>query len=175
MSDGEPYGGALGAFPYAFRTSDSWALRAYAVVAALAALATVVLFVFSLVGIVATTANSTASVTIVRAFVLLLMLGVLAPTVAPVLLVARRHRLDRPAHPRYDSALAASGFAFLASVYVGLVVSTPPAMQQSVSGPLAPVVGWLYALPALAGVVPPLSAAAAIWLAHRTMLSAGEG
>jgi hypothetical protein len=174
MSDGEPYGGALGAFPYAVRASDSWALRTYAVVAALAALATVALFVFSLVGIVATTANQTASVTIVRAFVLVLMLGVLAPTVAPVLLVARRHRLGLPAHHRYDAALAASGFAFLASLYVGLVVSTPPAMQQSVSGPLAPVVEGLYALPALAGVIPPLSAAAGIWLAHRTLRSASE-
>lgn len=173
MTDGEPYGGALGAFPYAVRESDSWAFRAYAVVATLAALSIVAGFGLSLVRIVGLTLNQTASMTLVRPFVLVLMLGVLVPTVAPVLLVARRHRLALPAHPRYDAALAATGLGFLASLYVGLVVSIPPGMQQPVSGPLAPAVEWLYALPALAGAVPPLAAAAGIWLAHRTLRSAG--
>lgn len=174
MSDGEPYGGALGAFPYALRESDSWALRVYAVVAAVGAVGIVALFVLSLVGVVASTTNQSASVTLVRAFVLLLMLAVLVPTVAPVLLVARRHRLGFPVHPRYDAALATAGVGFLASLYVGLVASIPPGMQQPVSGPLAPVVEWLYALPPLAGAVPPLSGAAGIWLVHRALRSAGE-
>lgn len=174
MSDGEAYGGALGAFPYAVRTSDSWAFRIYAVVAALVGLGTVFLFLLSLVGVVASTANQSASVTLVRGFILLVMLGVVVPTVAPVLLVARRHRLELPAHPHYDAALATTGVGFLASLYVGLVVSTPPGAQQSVAGPLAPVVETLYALPAPAGAVPPLAAAAGIWLAHRTLRSTAE-
>jgi hypothetical protein len=167
MSDGEPYRGALGAFPYAVRSSDSWALRAYAVVAALAAVATVALFVLSLVGVVASTANQSASVTLVRAFVLLLMLAVLVPTVAPVLLVARRHRLELPVHPRYDAALAGAGLAFLASLYVALVASIPPGMEEPVTGVLAPLVAALYALPPVAGVVPPLAVALGIWALHR--------
>jgi len=167
--DGEPYRGALGAFPYAVRSSDSWVFRVYGVLAALVALGTVVLFVASLVGIVASTAGFPASVTLVRAFVLVLMLGVLVPLVAPVLLVARRHRLGRAVDPRYDGALAAGGFVFLASLYVGLLASVPPDMQRPPTGAFAPVVSVLYALPQLAGLVPPALAAALVWLLHRRL------
>lgn len=166
MSDREPYGGALGAFPYALRTSDSWTFRAYGAVAALAAVLFVAVFVFSLVGIVASTTNQTASVTIVRSFVLLLLVFVLVPTVAPVLFVARRHRLDRAVDDRYDAALAAAGFVFLAALYVGLVASVPPEMQRPPTGALAPAVAWLYGLPQLAGAGPPLAAALAILGLH---------
>lgn len=167
MSDEAAYGGALGAFPYAARTSDSWTFRAYTVVAALAAVATVLTFALSLVGIVASTANQTASVTLVRAFVLVVMLAVLVPTVAPVLLVARRHRLGRAVDPRYDRALAMGGFVFLTSLYVGLLASVPPEMHQPTTGPLAPLLETLYALPQLTGLVPPSLAAGLVWLLHR--------
>jgi len=169
VTDDDAYGGALGAFPYAARTSDSWTFRAYAVVAALAAAAAVVLFTLSLVGIVASTAFQSASVTLVRAFVLVVLLGVLVPTVAPVLLVARRHRLGRAVDPRYDAALAAAGFLFLGSLYVGLLASVPPDLQQPATGPLAPAVGALYALPQLAGPAPPVLAAALVAALHHLL------
>lgn len=167
MSDGEPYGGAIGAFPYALRTSGSLALRAYGATAAVAAVLLVAVFVLSLVGIVSSTLHQTASVTIVRSFVLLLLIFVLVPTVAPVLLVARRHRLDRAVDPRYDRALGAAGFVYLAALYVGLVATVPPSMQDPATGPAAPLVEVLYGLPQIAGVVPPLLAAISIWLVHR--------
>jgi hypothetical protein len=169
MSDGEPYGGALGAFPYAVRTSESWVFRAYGAVAAFAAGLFVFVFVLSLVGIVASTANQSASITLVRAFVLLLLVFVLVPTVAPVLLVARRHRLDRPVDPRYDGALAAAGFTYLTALYVGLVASVPADMREPPTGTFAPVVDVLYELPQVGGVVPPLLAALGIWLLHRRL------
>lgn len=154
MAD-DPYRGALGAFPYAVRASDSWAFRAYGVVAALATAGIAVLFALSLVVIVASTVRQAASVTLVRAFVLVLMLAVLVPTVAPVLLVARRHRLGRTVDPRYDGALAIAGFAFLAGLYLGLVVSAPDTLVGDRLRPL--------------GVVPPGLAALAIWLVHRRL------
>lgn len=167
MNDGEAYRGALGAFPYAARASDSWTFRAYVVVATLVAVGTVFLFVLGLVGIVASTTNQSPVVTLVRAFVLLLMLAVLLPTVAPVLLVARRHRLDRAVDPRYDRALASGGFLFLAALYVGLLVSVPPTMQTLPSGPLGPLIAVLFALPQIAGFVPPVAAVGVIWWLHR--------
>jgi hypothetical protein len=167
VSDDEPYGGALGAFPYAIRSSDSWTFRAYAATAAVVAVLLVAVFVLSLVGVVASTANQTASVTLVRAFVLLVMLLVVVPSVAPVLLVARRHRLDQPVDSRYDGALAWTGFTYHAALYVGLVASVPPDLQTAPSGPLAPLVALLYGLPRLAGHVPPLVAALGIWGVHR--------
>jgi len=155
MSDGEAYGGALGAFPYAVRASDSWAFRIYAVVAALVGLGTVAIFLLSLVGVVASTANQSASVTLARGFVLLVMLAVLVPTVAPVLLVARRHRLDLAVAPGYDRALAAAGLAFVAALYLGLVVSAPDRLVADRYRSL--------------GAVPPLLAAATIPLLHRRL------
>ena len=169
-ADGDDaYRGVLGAFPYAVRSSDSWAFRVYGVVAALVALATVAVFGLALVGIVASTANQTASVTLVRAFVVVVLLAVLVPVMAPVLLVARRHRLGRLVDPRYDGALAVGGFAFLASLYVGLLASVPRDMQDPVRGALAPLVEALYGLPQVAGLVPPALAALAIWLLHRRL------
>lgn len=169
MSDDDAYGGALGAFPYAARTSESWTFRAYAVVATLAAAAAVTLFGLSLVGIVASTAFASASVTLVRAFVLVVLIGVLVPTVAPVLLVARRHRLGRQVDPRYDAALAAAGFLFLGSLYVGLLASVPPDLQQPTGGPLSPAVTALYDLPQLAGLGPPALSAALIGALHHLL------
>lgn len=166
-SEDDAYGGALGAFPYAARASDSWTFRAYVVVAALVAVGTILLFVLGLVGIVASTTNQSPVVTLVRAFVLVVMLSVLLPTVAPVLLVARRHRLGLAVDPRYDRALASAGFLFLGALYVGLLVSVPPAMQTATSGPLEPLIAALYDLPQLAGFGPPVLAAAVIWLLHR--------
>lgn len=172
MSD-ETYGGALGAFPYAARASSSWSFRVYVGVAALVGAGSLALFLLSLVGIIASTANQTASVTLVRAFLVVVWLAVAVPVVAPVLLVARRHRLDRSVDPRYDSGLATAGYLFLAALYVGLLASVPPDMQQPATGAMAGVVEFLYGLPQIAGVVPPLLAAAHIWVLHR-VLGGGE-
>jgi hypothetical protein len=155
--DGETtaYRGALGAFPYAFRQSDSWSFRFYWVVATLVALFIVVVFALSLVGIIASTQNQPASVTLVRAFVLLVMVAVLLPVIGPVLLVARRHRLELPVDPSYDRGLAVGGMAFIAALYFGLIISAPGRM-----GPDS--LDWL-------GIVPPVLAAAAIWWIHRRL------
>lgn len=166
----DDYGGVIGAFPYAFRATDSWLCRSYVAVGGLLTVAVSVLFVAAVIGIIAgTTGGRGGSLTLSRSFVAVVGLFVVVPLVAPVLFVARRHRRDDPPDDRYDGALATTGYLFVAALYVGLVVSVPPSQQTAPTGALAPVVAALYALPQLAGLVPPLVAAALIPLCHRAL------
>lgn len=166
--DEEPYGGLLGAFPYALRTSESWLFRSYAVLGGLAAILTTLLFGLALVALLGNTVGvGGGSFSFVRAFFVFVGLLVVAPLVAPVLFVARRLRRGRP-DERFDAALGGLGFLFLASLYVAGVISTPAAQQQPPSGSvLEPIVAALYALPRLAGLVPPLVVAGAIVIVAR--------
>jgi hypothetical protein len=159
--DERAYRGLPGAFPYAVRTSDSWAFRGYAAVAAL-----VTVLVTLLLGTALTVGTAGGSLTLSRSFYVLVGLLVVIPVLAPVLLVARRHRRVG-SDVRYDRRLALAGFGFLVALYVGLVITVPPAQQTPPSGPLAPLIEVLYAVPPLAGLLPPLFAAALIALAHR--------
>jgi len=168
MADGDDaYGGILGAFPYAIRTSDSWVFKCYGVVGGLLAALVVVMFALALVALLGVTASSGGGTfTFSRAFFIVVMLSVVGPLVAPVLLVARRHRRSSSGKA-YDAAIGGAGFGFLFAVYLGLVISTPTADQSTVSGPLAPVVTTLYDLPQLAGFVPPICAVVVLWIVHR--------
>jgi uncharacterized membrane protein YuzA (DUF378 family) len=168
MADG--YRGLFGAFPYAFRQSRSLVFRTYVLVGALAAFAVTLLFGAGLVVLVAQTAAiEGGSLTLSRAFYIVVGLFVVAPLVAPVLLVARRHRRREGNDTRYDLALSLAGYLFIASLYVGLVITVPPDQQSVPPTAVAPAVETLYALPQLAGVVPPLLASAVIVVAHRLL------
>ena len=168
MADG--YRGVFGAFPYAFRQSRSLLFRSYVLIGALAALAVTVLFCAGLIVLVAQTAAvEGGSLTLSRAFYIVVGLVVVAPLVAPVLLVARRHRRSEGRDARYDFALSLAGYLFVGSLYVGLLITVPADQQTAPSGPIAPFVETLYALPQLAGVVPPLVASAVIVVAHRIL------
>jgi len=168
----DDYRGVVGAFPYAFRASDSHLFRSYVVLGGLLTVAVSLLFIAAVIGVIATTTGGRGgSLTLSRSFFAVVGLFVVVPLVAPVLFVARRHRRagDDPADGPYDAALAAAGYLFVVALYVGLVVSIPPSQQTAPTGPLAPVVAALYSLPQLAGVVPPLVAAAVILLCHRRL------
>lgn len=164
--EGEPYSGALGAFPYAFRESDSWLLRSYVVLGGLLAASVAVLFGVGLVVVVArTTGLGGGAVTFSRAFLVTVGFVLVAPLLAPVLLVARRHRRtgsDR----RYDGVLGAAGYVFVGALYLAAVVSTPANQRESVTGVLAPIVDALYGIPRLASVPLVVVAAALIGVAH---------
>lgn len=166
--DDDAYGGLFGAFPYAFRASESWLFRGYAVLGGLAALLTALLFGLALVALLGDTAGAGGgSFSFVRAFFVFVGLLVVAPLVAPVLFVARRTRRGRPDR-QFDAVLGGLGFLFIGSLYVAGVISTPAAQQQPPTGSvLEPVVVALYSLPRLAGLVPPLVVAGAIVLVAR--------
>jgi hypothetical protein len=169
MSD-RGYGGLFGAFPYAFRASDSWFFRSYVLVSAIASLGVGFLVAAGVVVLLGNTASfAGGSITLSRAFYIVVGLLVVAPILAPTLFVARRHRRGWSGDgDRYDAALALSGFVFLLSLYVGLVISIPADPTFRVSDP-GPVLETLYDLPPLAGLLPPLVAAVAIYLVHRVL------
>lgn len=170
MRDGdEPYSGLFGTFPYAFRASESLLLRSYVVLGGVLAALVAFLFGLAFVVMMVTTLGSGGGVfTFSRAFYIVVGLFVVFPLLAPVLLAARRHRrVGNDA--RYDAALAAAGYLFVLSLYVGLIVSTPGSQQETPPALLAPVVTFLYGLPRAAGLVPPLLAALLIFAVHRRL------
>jgi len=169
---GQAYGGVPGAVPYAFRRSESRLFMSYAVVGGLVALGIVVFFGMALVVAVSETLGAAGGTfTFSRAFVLFVGLLVVGPVLAPILLVARRHRRGGSTRA-YDRALAASGYLFVPALYLLLVITAPPDLREPAPAALAAVVEWLYALPPVAGVVPPLVAAAVTYLVHRRYLGA---
>lgn len=160
------YGGVFGAYPYAFRQSPSRLFQSYVVVGGLAALLIGIMFTMALVTqIAATTGTAGGTFSFVRAFFLFLGFLVVFPLMAPVLLVARRHRRTESTST-YDLSLAASGYLFLFSLFLGLIPTTPPELREDPSGLLAPLVA-LYDLPAFTGAIPPLVALAVGYLLHR--------
>lgn len=172
----DSYSGLLSAFPYAFRTSESRLFRAYAVVSGVLG----GLFAFMMLGALVVLIGNTASapggsLTLSRTFYVVVGLFVFVPLVAPVLLVARRHRRETPVRERYDAAMGAAGFAFALSVYLGVVASMPAqyrvgeelTSRPEPSGIFAPVVEALYALPPIASPLVPLAGAVVVYLAHR--------
>lgn len=161
----DDYGGLLGAFPYAFRRSDSTLFRLYAAVggalALVLSLAFAVSFVVSVANSVGLAAGGTSS--FVRSFVVLAGFLVVLPLLAPVIYVARSRR-QTGGRTRHDAALALAGFGYVLSLYLGAVVSAPPPYRDANVGPL---VEFLYGLPAPAGLIAPVTAAAFVYLAHR--------
>lgn len=176
MADG--YRGLFGAFPYAFRRSDSWLFRSYVLVGGLAAALLAFAFTLSLIRVVGATAGIPGgSLTLSRSFVVVVGLLSVAPVVAPVLLVARAHRTDRRRSTAYDALLAVGGYLFIGSLYLMAVAAMPESFvldgetvtRPPPQGPLAPVVAALYAVPSLASLLFPLVPAAFIALVHRRL------
>lgn len=189
---GESYSGVLGAFPYAFRRSDSRLFRLYVVLGGLLAAVLTVFFTFALVVTIAnTTGIGGGTITFVRSIFVLLGFLVVAPLIAPVLLVARRHRraggetrdhtegTDHADHAddvvHYDAALGAAGAGYVLSLYLGAVASMPASFEldgevttrPEPSGVTAPLVEVLYAVPEALSWTIPLAGAALVYLAHR--------
>ena len=176
MSD--DYSGVLGAFPYALRRSDSRLFRLYAAVGGLLAAALAVFFTFALIVTVASTATlSGGTITFVRSVFILFGFLVVAPLVAPVLFVARRHRRIG-GDATYDTWLGAAGVGYLVTLYCGAVASMPAEFEvggqgattrPEPSGVAAPVVEALYAVPEALSWSIPLAGAVVILLAHRRL------
>jgi len=87
-----------------------------------------------------------------------------APLLAPLLFVARRHRRGDPVKAGYDRKLAYGGFLFLISLYVGMVISAPAELRDPTESVVvgAPSTG----SPQVAGVVPPVLAALVVFAIH---------
>ncbi|MFA9518483.1 hypothetical protein ACERIT_14935 [Halopenitus sp. H-Gu1] len=164
----EAYRGAIGAFPYAFSASDSWFFRVYWVIGTLAATIVAVVVGMALVVELGRTAELTRGGLVSFSRSLFVFLGFTAagPLIAPILLVARRHRRGTTVHRLYDQAMAACGYLFLGSVYLALLISAPPAFQEPTT---SPILGALYAAHPVAGIGPPIVAFGVMALTHRRL------
>ncbi|MFB6097081.1 MAG: hypothetical protein ABEJ74_06800 [Haloferacaceae archaeon] len=162
----EEYRGALGAIPYAFRSSDSWLFRSYVVVGGLAAGLIALLIALALVVLFGQTAGfEGGTLTLSRTFYVVFGLFLFAPLIGPMLFVARRHR-RAGGSARYDRWMALAGYVFLGSLYAGAIASMPASYQQAPTGLLAPVIAALYAIPPAFAFVVPLVAAVGILAVH---------
>ncbi|MFB6093120.1 MAG: hypothetical protein ABEK02_08930 [Haloquadratum sp.] len=170
------YGGVVGAFPYAFRACESRLFKLYVVASALATGFVALVVGAALIVLIAQTSGVPGgTLTLSRAFYVVVGLLVVLPAVAPVLLVARRRRRDVETSRRYETALAAAGFFFLLSVYLGLVASMPATFaldgetvtRPEPSGLFAPVIALCYAIPPALSWLVPLVGAALVAAAHR--------
>jgi hypothetical protein len=160
----DSYRGVFGAIPYAIRHTDSWTMRVYGVVGALTAglIATVV--TLALVVWMAETADVQGGTFLFsRSLYVIAGFAAVAPLLAPLLFVARRHRRGDRVKAGYDRKLAYGGFLFLLSLYAGLVISAPAELRDPTE---SVVVNALYALPRLAGFVPPVAAALLVFATH---------
>lgn len=174
MTDG--YRTVFGAFPYAFRRSDSLLFKSYVVFGTLAAGLVGSLFLLSLLVWIGETAETPGgSLTLSRTFIVIVGLFAAGPLLAPTLLVARKYRKRLRYHPHYDAVVAALGYLFLLSLYAAAIISMPECFEldgeqvcrDPPSGFFGPVIALLYALPQLAAVAPPLLVSGAIAVAHR--------
>jgi hypothetical protein len=146
--------------------SESLAFRSYAVVSALVAVLLVVTVLLALPVWIAQTIGHTALNKVGRGLLPVIVLGLLVPLFAPVVYVARNHRRDRGSK-RGDAALAATGYLFVLSIYLALVISAPADLRTAPSGALAPVVELLYALPNVSSLLAPVVGALLVVLAQR--------
>lgn len=161
------YSGAITAVPYAFRASDSRMCKLYVFIGGLLALGITVLFGLGTVALLGSIAGAPAGVfTFQPALYLLVWLFTIAPIAAPILLVARRHRLHGGTVD-YDRWIAFSGFVFILALYCGALIVAPASQRGAVpSGFVAPIVRFLYELPQVAGAIPPLAAVVVMILVH---------
>jgi hypothetical protein len=171
----EAYRGVIGAFPYAFRQGDSLFFRLYVIVGTLAALFVGGLFTLALVVWIGQTASTPGgSLTLSRTFIAVVGLFTAGPLLAPTLLVARKHRKGLSYHPRYDTIMAALGYAFLVSLYLAAIISMPESFtldgetvtRPQPSGLTAPIVAVLYAIPQLGAIAPPAGLLGLLAAAH---------
>ncbi|MFW5956309.1 MAG: hypothetical protein ACOCQY_02785 [Halorhabdus sp.] len=162
------YDGVLGAIPYAYRRTDSRLCRWYVVVGSLLAVGVAVVFALAIVSILGQTAGTRGGfLTSTRTFYVLIALLFVGPLLAPTLAVARRHR-HGTSDRRYDTAMAASGFLFVLSLYLGLIASMPPSFRGSTGDSLfAPLIEVFYAIPEAGAPTLPILAVLVMYLVHR--------
>lgn len=166
MTDGEEttYGGLVTAYPYAFRRSGSWLFRSYVVLGGGVALLIALFFALGLVQLIARTAAVPGgTLTLSRAFYIVVFLFAVFPLVVPVLVVARRFRRQGAVPGGAQVRLALAGYVYLLSLYFGMAVLAPDANEPAATGALAPLVATLNGLPDLAGLA--LAGAGAVLVA----------
>jgi hypothetical protein len=168
----DSYRGVFGAIPYAFRSTESWTMRAYAALGALTAGFVALVVTLALVVWMGETASSRGGTFLFsRSLYVVAGLAAVGPLLAPILFVARRHRRGDRVAATYDRWMGVAGFLFLLSLYLAMVISAPADLRDPTG---SPVVNALYALPPQAGFVPPVAAGLTVFATH-FRLRGGDG
>lgn len=165
----------VGSFRRAFADTDSRLLKSYVVVSALFGGLVGLLLALALPVWILNTANGSELATFSRTFLVVGGVLLLVALVAPVVSAGRRHAREAAsahagggtnAHAGADALLALSGYLFVLSLYLALLISAPPGQREAPSALLAPAVEVLYALAPIYAVVPPLLGVALIGVVH---------
>ena len=168
----DAYRGVFGAIPYAFRATESLTMRAYAALGALAAGFVALVVTLGLVVWMGETVSAQGGTFLFsRSLFVVAGLAAVGPLLAPILFVARRHRRGDRVAAAYDQWMGVAGFLFLASLYLGLVISTPAGLQDPTG---SAVLSALYGLPQVGGFVPPVAAALAVFATHFRLRGGSE-
>ena len=154
------------AFRRSFAETDSRLLKSYVVASTLLGALFAVLLLLAIPVWVFNTAGGSELATFSRAFLLVGGALLLVALIAPVYSAGRRHARGT-ATGRADALLGLTGYLFVLSLYVSLLISAPPAQRETPPAVVAPVVDLLYSLPATYAVAPPLFAVALVLLVHR--------
>jgi uncharacterized membrane protein YjgN (DUF898 family) len=174
----EGYRGVFGAHRFALHRARSRLFQTYVIIAGLAVALIAVLIGMGLVLLIARTASAPGgSLTLSRSFYIVIGVLVVLPAMAPILVVARRHRRQRRIATRQERQLALVGFVYLLTIYLGIVASIPARFRLDgewvarppPDGVFAPLVSVLYMIPQqLAWVLPLLGAIAIAVIIRRT-------
>jgi hypothetical protein len=156
----------IGSFRRVFAETDSRLLQLYVLVSALLGGLVALLLLLALPVWIFNTAGGSELATFSRAFLVVGGVLLLAVLAAPVVFSARRHARGT-ANWRTDYMLAVSGYLFVLSLYLALIVSAPPDQRGTPPAVVAPAVEFLYSLPATYAVTPPLLAALLIVVVHQ--------
>ena len=137
--------------------SESYLLRAYTVIGTVASLFIALLLVLAIPQWVKWTLGQGELNTFSRAMLPWLGMLMVGPLLAPPFYAARRAGQGASSR-RTDFLLALSGFAFLASLYVTLLVSAPAEFRDPAPDAplLGPFVEFCYALDPVYAFVPPV-------------------
>lgn len=150
MAEGdEPYSGLVGAYRYAFKQSDSRLFQSYVAVSAFLGIYTGVLLVLAVTSWVANPVGFGD-----RALLGVVGIAVLLPLFGPVLLVARRYR-RATSTPTADRILAITGYGFVGSLLVALVISDPS--THAAPAPFDGIVDVLDQVPRSYALGPPIT------------------
>lgn len=156
----------VGSFRRAFADTDSLLLKSYVAVSLFFGGLLALLLLLALPVWVFNTTGGSELATFSRAFLIVGGVLLLVALVAPVVSAGRRHARGT-ASTSADVSLALAGYLFILSLYVSLLISAPPDQRETPSALVATAVEFLYSLPSIYAVVPPLVAAALIAVVHR--------
>lgn len=160
MAEGdEPYHGVIGAFRYAFQQSESRLFQSYVAVSAFLGIYTVILLGLAITSWVANPVGFGD-----RALLGLVGIAVLLPLFGPVLLVARRYRRTTSTLTA-DRILAITGYGFVVSLLVALVISDPS--THTAPAPFGSIVDVLDQVPRNYALGPPITMVGILLLAVR--------